>query len=61
MMKIKHARVELACYEGDKGSATKSITDKYKLLHGNQILSEHISGYDKEKIFKQSDHTLRNI
>ena len=60
-MKIKHARVELACYEGDKGSATKSITDKYKLLHGNQILSEHISGYDKEKIFKQSDHTLRNI
>ena len=61
LMKIKHARVELACYEGDKGSATKSITDKYKLLHGNQILSEHISGYDKEKIFKQSDHTLRNI
>ena len=30
-------------------------------MHGNEILGTRVTGYDKGKTFRQSDHTLANI
>ena len=59
---IRHACVELAQFEGERGSATRSFLDKkWSLFHGNQILAGHVLGYDPVKKFHQSSHTLANI
>ena len=31
------------------------------LIHGNELLGSNITGYDKAKVMKQSDHTVDNI
>lgn len=60
---ILHARVELAEFQGDRGSAAESFARKGRqLFHGNQILAGKVLGYDpKKKRFQQSAHTLTNI
>lgn len=60
---ILHARVELAEFGGERGSATKSFTDGlFRILtHGNQLLGQAVSSYDPEIQFRQSAHTLDNI
>lgn len=59
---ILHAKVELAVFDGIRGSTTESFArgPRY-LFHGNQILSGQVLGYDPGKRFGQSDHTLANI
>ena len=62
LLGIPHARVELAVCEKDKGSVTKSFAQEdQELVHGNQMLARAIHGYDPEKEFRQSSHTLANI
>ncbi|HET9177409.1 MAG TPA: HipA domain-containing protein, partial [Terriglobia bacterium] len=59
---ILHARVELAAFGDSHGSATESFTRRGRsLFHGNQILAGRVLGYDPDKAFRQSDHTLTNI
>jgi hypothetical protein len=59
---ILHARVELAVFQGINGSATESFArDGRELFHGNQALAGHVLGYDPNKLFGQSNHTLVNI
>lgn len=59
---ITHARVELAEFQGDRGSASKSFAQGgWELFHGNQVLAGRVLGYDTDKEFQQSDHTLTNI
>ena len=59
---IDCARVELALCEKQPGSATKSfLRDGGELTHGNQFLAASFPGYDKDKKFGQSEHTLENI
>lgn len=59
---VPHARVELAVFEDIKGSSTKSfVSDRQELVHGNQLLSWYVSGYDPEQKYDQSSHTLTNI
>lgn len=61
-LEILHARVELATFEGVRGSATESFArDGRELFHGNQILAGKTLGYDPSRKFRQSDHTLSNI
>ena len=58
------ADVELAEFSGTRGCVCKSFIDLKQgegLVHGNEILAGHVTGYDREKRFKQSDHTLGNI
>jgi hypothetical protein len=56
------AHVELAEYNGQRGSASLSfIADNESLVHGNEILAGQIFGYDRQKKLKQSDHTFDNI
>jgi len=59
---IPHARVELAEFQNNRGSITKSfVRDGQNLDHGNQILAGHILGYDPKTKFQQSRHTLEDI
>lgn len=62
LLGISHARVELALFEDLQGSTTKSfVTEGEDLVHGNQLLSWFVHGYDPEKEYNQSSHTLSNI
>jgi len=62
LLEIPHARVELATLAEDKGSVTKSfVQEGQELVHGNQMLKRAIHGYDPEKEFRQSSHTLATM
>ena len=59
---ILHAKVELAEFQGMRGSATESFARRGReLVHGNQLLERVVHGYDPERRFRQSAHTLSNI
>jgi hypothetical protein len=53
----------LAVFDGKRGCAVKSFlgTDESVLVHGNELLAGLITGYAKEKVFRQADHTFDNI
>jgi hypothetical protein len=58
------ADVELAEYCGRRGCISRSFVDLPSgeaLVHGNEILAFHVTGYDRTKTFRQSDHTLANV
>ena len=61
-MEISTPRVELAVFEGARGSATESFTKEgFELFHGNQILAGFSSGYDVNQRWRQNDHTIGRI
>lgn len=58
---IPHAVVELATFEGERGSASRSFAVRGRqLFHGNEAIALMIP-YDADKRFGQSAHTLDNI
>jgi hypothetical protein len=67
LMGVPHARVELAVLDGHPGSLSQRFTQlsragvSVELEHGNALLTGYVTGYDRTKKNKQSDHTLRNI
>lgn len=64
LMKVRHARVELAMFGGTHGSASESFVDRSKgfgLVHGNEIMAGHVTGYEPQRRMRQSDHTFANI
>ena len=63
VLEIPCARVELAVFNGIRGSASESFLDEHQeLFLGNQILARHIEEYDPDlPRFEQSRHTLENI
>ena len=63
LLEIPCARVELAMFQGEQGSATESLTDHNQvLIHGNEVLSRALPDYDsRERNFHSVDHTLENI
>lgn len=61
-MDVLHGVVELAVFQGTRGSATESFARAGRnLFHGNQMLAGKVLGYDPSKEFRQCDHTLENI
>ncbi len=63
---VPHADVELASLEGRPGSLSRrfpqlSGTPATDLVHGNVLLAGFVTGYDRTKQRKQTDHTLNNI
>ena len=59
---IRRAPVDLAIFDGRQGSVSKSFVHSgLELVHGNQILSTLLTGYDPKKRFRQADHTLANV
>ena len=62
LLDVQHATVRLAVYDERKGSATESfVRESEELVHGNQLLSHLVHGYDPGTTFRQSLHTLANI
>lgn len=64
LLEVRAAKVELAVYEGRRGCASLSFAHREKgdvLIHGNEILAGLVLGYDRNKRFRQSDHTFDNI
>lgn len=62
LLGIRHAPVELAVFNGEPGSITRSFTvDGLELVHGNQILQAFVRGYNPAKRFRQADHTMNKI
>ncbi len=64
LLGVSCARVELADYEGKRGSASLSFADRSEgklLIHGNEMLAAIVSGYDKDRVRKQCEHTWENI
>ncbi len=62
LLETPHAQVELAIFEENEGSVTKSFAQEgQELVHGNQILAIAVHGYDPNQNFHQSSHTLANI
>ena len=61
-LRIRHATVKLAEFQGQRGSATESFArGGRELHHGNDLLEGSVYGYDPGKWFGQSSHTLSNI
>ena len=59
---VPHARVELAEFQGARGSVSESFVPRdAELVHGNQILAWTVHGYDQTAKFGQSDHSFDNI
>ncbi len=62
LLEIRHATVDLAIFEGVRGSATESfVHDEQELVHGNQMLEWFVRGYVAGRKYGQSNHTLKNI
>jgi hypothetical protein len=61
-LRLLHAQVEFAVFNGTRGSGSESFSRKGRdLYHGNQVLAGTVLGYDPHKSFRHSDHTLTNI
>jgi hypothetical protein len=61
-MRIVTPRVELAVFEGVRGSATENFTkDGYELFQGNQILAGFEPAYEARLMWNQNDHTIGRI
>ncbi|WP_341676693.1 HipA domain-containing protein [Niveibacterium sp. SC-1] len=60
---VRAATVELAEFEGRRGSATLSFLAPHgqHLEHGNEILAGRVLGYDGTRRHRQSAHTIDNI
>lgn len=65
LLVISHARVELATLDSALGCISRRFSELNKsgaeLIHGNDLLSGAVLGYDRTKQFRQSDHTVENI
>ena len=62
LLEIPRGEVELAVLGETRGSATKSFAgDNQELVHGNQILERTEAGYDADRRFRQSSHTLHSV
>jgi hypothetical protein len=69
LAQIHAPQVELAEFDGVRGSATLSFTKvragdslvRYELYHGNQILAGMDAAYDPERRFRHTQHTVQRI
>lgn len=64
LITLPAARVELAEFMGKRGSASRSFVrqrEGYDLVHGDELLAGHVIGYDRDKVFRHSSHSIHNI
>lgn len=56
------AEVELAEYEGIRGTVSRNmVPQRRSLVHGNEIIAGRVTGYDPERKRRTSDHTWERI
>lgn len=62
LLNVPAAEVELAEYNGRRGSASLNFTSQaQQLIHGNEVMAGFLDGYNPEVRFKQTSHTVENI
>ncbi|MBI3321425.1 MAG: HipA domain-containing protein [Candidatus Omnitrophica bacterium] len=64
ILEISAPGVELAVFDGRRGSISRSFVlqrEGWDLIHGNELLAADVSGYQRDLVFRQSQHTLDNI
>ena len=64
LLEVEHPLVELAEFEGKHGCASRKFLAPNQgedLIHGSELLAGHVTGYDKDKVRKHKDHSLKNI
>lgn len=64
LLGLPAARVELAAFMGKHGSASRSFVHTeqgWDLVHGDELLAGHVIGYDRDKVFRQSSHSINHI
>lgn len=62
VMKVPCAEVELAEYEGQRGTVSRNMVPlRRALVHGNEIIAGRVTGYDPERKRRTSDHTWERI
>lgn len=64
LLELSAARVELAEFNGKRGIASRSFVPRregYDLVHGDELLAGHVIGYDRDKTFRHSSHSIHNI
>jgi hypothetical protein len=64
LLELPAARVELADFMGKRGSASRSFVRRHEgfdLVHGDELLAGHVIGYDRDKVFRHSSHSVSNI
>lgn len=59
---VAHARIELAEFGEERGSASESfVPDDHDVFHGNQLLERMTPGYDPTAKRRLSEHSFANI
>lgn len=59
LLEIPHAEYDLAAWKSYNGVVTPTfVPSGGRLVLGNELLQRFITGYEKEKRFKQKQHTL---
>lgn len=62
VLKIRHATAELAEFQDQRGSVSRSfVSEGQELWHGNQIMEWTVADYDANIRRGQSDHSFENI
>ena len=64
LIQLPAAQIELAQFMGKRGTASLNFVRRNlgeDLVHGDELLGGHVIGYDREKKFGHSDHTIHNI
>jgi HipA-like C-terminal domain len=64
VLEIPAATVELADFNGHRGSISRSFvlsSEGWDLVHGDELLAGCVHGYRREQVFHQTEHTLENI
>ena len=59
---VRCARIELAEFEGIRGTISKDVQSPGEVLvHGNEVIAGRVMGYDRQKKRHTSDHTFERI
>ncbi len=65
LLGVWHPRVELARLEGQWGCLSRRFDELARsdteLVHGNDLLAGLVTGYDRHKQRRQSDHSIGNV
>lgn len=64
LIQLPAARVELADFQGKRGTASLNFVRRAAgedLVHGDEVLAGHVIGYERDKVFRHSSHSIHNI
>jgi hypothetical protein len=62
LLDLPHAHYELAIWRGTKGVVTRSfVPPGGRLVFGNELLARFVRGYAADRVYRQTQHTVRAV